>query len=128
LGTFQYAAARRDEAALRALVDHTLRRHYPERAGDPHPALALLRQRHLVVLADLREQISQMPPSYNGTHQASEFDQALLEAGQSMYREQRKAATHHLRQLGIIHLDITPRALPGALVSQYRTLKASGVF
>ncbi len=92
------------------------------------PALTLLRRRHLVVLADLREQISQTFQSQNGTHQVSEFDQALLEAGQSMYREQRNAATHHLRQLGIVHLDVTPRALPSALVSQYRTLKANGVF
>jgi serine/tyrosine/threonine adenylyltransferase len=43
VGTYQYAAARRDETALRALVDHTLRRHYPARADAPHPALALLR-------------------------------------------------------------------------------------
>ncbi len=93
-----------------------------------NPALTLLRQRHLVVLADLRERISQPAQSNTRPHPVSEFDQALLEAGQAMYREQRKTATHHLRQLGIIHLDVVPGALPGALVSQYRRLKASGVF
>jgi len=36
VGTFQYAAARRDDTALRALADYTIARHYPalaERAG-----------------------------------------------------------------------------------------------
>jgi len=42
VGTFQWAAAHRDENALRALVDYTLRRHYPERAEAANPSLALL--------------------------------------------------------------------------------------
>ncbi len=44
VGTFVFAAAHRDEAALRALVDYTLRRHEPEIAAShpAHPALALL--------------------------------------------------------------------------------------
>ena len=32
VGTLQWAAAQNDEAALRALVDYTLLRHYPELA------------------------------------------------------------------------------------------------
>jgi uncharacterized protein YdiU (UPF0061 family) len=43
VGTFQYAAARRDDAALRALVDFAIDRHYPACAGADVPALALLR-------------------------------------------------------------------------------------
>jgi uncharacterized protein YdiU (UPF0061 family) len=43
VGTFQYAAARRDDAALRALVDFAIERHYPECAQAQEPALALLR-------------------------------------------------------------------------------------
>ncbi len=42
VGTFQWAAAKRDEAALRALTEYTLRRHFPERAGAENAALALL--------------------------------------------------------------------------------------
>ena len=41
VGTFQWAA-QNDEAALRALVDYTLRRHYPESAEAENPPLALL--------------------------------------------------------------------------------------
>ncbi len=42
VGTFQWAAAKRDEAALRALTEYTVRRHFPERADAENPALALL--------------------------------------------------------------------------------------
>ena len=42
VGTFEWVAARRDEAALRALVAYTLQRHYPELVAAENPALALL--------------------------------------------------------------------------------------
>lgn len=41
IGTFQWAAAHRDEAALRALCDYTIGRHYPDAAHASNPALAL---------------------------------------------------------------------------------------
>jgi uncharacterized protein YdiU (UPF0061 family) len=41
VGTFEYANAVGDSAALAALVEHTLARHYPELAGADNPALAL---------------------------------------------------------------------------------------
>lgn len=92
--------------------------------GELDPALKMLRQRHLVVLADLRETlaIDEEPAT------VKPFDQALLEAGTILYREQRQGATRKLRQLGVFHLDVEPAQLPGALVSQYRKLKASGAF
>ncbi len=42
VGTFEYAAAIGDREALRALVLHTLRRHYPEADAGENSALALL--------------------------------------------------------------------------------------
>ena len=42
VGTFEWAAARQDEPALRALVEYTLRRHYPDHVSAPNPARALL--------------------------------------------------------------------------------------
>ncbi|HEY1048643.1 MAG TPA: YdiU family protein [Prosthecobacter sp.] len=42
VGTFEGAAAHGDRDALRALTDHTLRRHYPDRAAAEAPGLALL--------------------------------------------------------------------------------------
>lgn len=44
VGTFEYAAARRDTAALRALTDYALRRHDPQGLQHDNPALYLLRQ------------------------------------------------------------------------------------
>ncbi|MEM8753322.1 MAG: YdiU family protein [Pseudomonadota bacterium] len=41
VGTFQFFASKRDEDAVRALVDHALARHYPDAEG-PTPAAALL--------------------------------------------------------------------------------------
>ncbi len=42
VGSFQYFAARRDLAAVKALADHTIARHYPELADADHRYLALL--------------------------------------------------------------------------------------
>src|SRR3954470_23375912 len=42
VGTMQWAAAHDDAAAMRALADYTLPRHYPELAGSPERYIALL--------------------------------------------------------------------------------------
>jgi uncharacterized protein YdiU (UPF0061 family) len=42
VGTFEWAAAHGDKAALQALSDHTLQRHYPALASAESPYLALL--------------------------------------------------------------------------------------
>lgn len=42
VGTFQYAAAIDDAAALKALADYTINRHYPDLAAAENPYLALL--------------------------------------------------------------------------------------
>ena len=44
VGTFEYFAAIGDTDALRVLADHTLRRHFPDRAEAEHPALGLLEE------------------------------------------------------------------------------------
>jgi len=44
VGTFEYAAARGAPEELRALADHTLRRHFPKLAHAENPYLALLRE------------------------------------------------------------------------------------
>ena len=92
---------------------------------DLNPALRVLRQRHLVIVADLREVVEKSAAEAAGN---APFDQALLEAGERWYHQQRRTATRQLRQLGVIHLDVEPQDLPAALVSQYRQLKSSGSF
>ena len=120
--------------ATRMLMEHHVRRSLvvvltnlrDEDHDELDPALAQIRKRHLVVLADLREQIADLGSPASKDPLPADHDQALLHAGAAMYRERRKAATRHLGQRGIIHLDISPEQLPAALVSQYRKLKASG--
>jgi uncharacterized protein YdiU (UPF0061 family) len=54
VGTFQYLAAQRDIATLRALADYAIARHYPELSADANPYLALLRavmQRQMALIA-----------------------------------------------------------------------------
>lgn len=41
IGTFEWAAAHEDQAALRALADYTIARHYPEASAAPRPYVAL---------------------------------------------------------------------------------------
>jgi uncharacterized protein YdiU (UPF0061 family) len=43
VGTFEYAAALRDEPTLRALADYAIARHYPELAGAPRKYLEFFR-------------------------------------------------------------------------------------
>lgn len=42
-GTFEYAASFESKETLQALVDYTLKRHYPHLLGEEQPALALLK-------------------------------------------------------------------------------------
>jgi uncharacterized protein YdiU (UPF0061 family) len=42
VGTFEWVAAHQDQAALQALADYTIKRHYPELATAEQPYLALL--------------------------------------------------------------------------------------
>ena len=42
VGTFQFFAARRDDASVRRLADHVIERHYPEARAAANPYLALL--------------------------------------------------------------------------------------
>jgi uncharacterized protein (DUF58 family) len=86
------------------------------------PALALLRQRHLVMVASLRERILddavQRP--------VDTLADALTHAATAEYLEQRHQAFRRLEQQRITALDVEPQALPLALVNRYIDLKRSG--
>jgi len=86
------------------------------------PALQLLRRRHRVILASLREadldQALQAPVEH--------FDQALRAGAIAAYLAQRKQAFARLAPRGILALDVLPRQLPVALVNRYLAAKRSG--
>lgn len=85
-------------------------------------AIRLLRTRHLVLLANLREavldQLLDTP--------VADFESALGFAASSAYLEERRQAHRRLGRLGAIALDVTASQLPIGVVNQYLDIKSSG--
>lgn len=85
-------------------------------------ALSLLKRRHLVVVADVREQLL----DETLTRPATDLDGALRFQAVNDYLERRRNNLRSLRHHGHYALDILPDQLPVALVNQYLAIKASG--
>lgn len=88
------------------------------------PALQLLRGRHLVILANLREGVVDAllaQPVMN-------FEAALDHAAAHDYLAHRTDLFQRLLHGGTSVLDVSPPKLPTALVNRYLELKASGSF
>ena len=86
------------------------------------PALKLLRTRHLVVLASLREAIIARAL----TTRVDTFDRAVTHAAAADYLESRDRVFRRIENAGAITLDIEPERLPIALVNRYLGLKREG--
>jgi len=86
------------------------------------PALKLLRARHLVVLASLREAIL----SRALTARVDSFERAVIHAAAADYLENRERAFRRIENTGAITLDVEPERLPIALVNRYLGLKREG--
>lgn len=93
-----------------------------EEDSDLLPALRLLRRRHVVVLASLRESAVDAALAMD----ANPFDQALLVAGASRYLAQRSQAQARYARDAHILLDCVPGQLPTKLVNSYWQLKRAG--
>lgn len=93
-----------------------------EDAEELRPALALLRQKHLVVLASLQESVL----NHITQQSVTDFDDALRLAATDIYLEQRRAAHEALKRSGVLLLDVEPAQLPVALVNRYLDIKLSG--
>jgi uncharacterized protein (DUF58 family) len=93
-----------------------------EDSDDLIAAIRLLSQRHLVVLADLREEI------LDTAHQqrVHDFAGALRFHGVHDYLENRSRNHEQLRHHGALTLDLLAKQLPVALVNEYQMIKASG--
>lgn len=87
------------------------------------PALALLRQRHLVLLTSLREralgELLKRP--------VERFEDALAVASAHHYLAQREAAQGSLAGAGVRALDVEPAELPVALVNAWLEIKRAGL-
>jgi uncharacterized protein (DUF58 family) len=86
------------------------------------PALRLLRTRHLVVLASLREAILGRALSAR----VDTFDRAVTHAAAADYLAGRERSFRRLDAAGVICLDVEPQQLAISLVNRYLELKRSG--
>jgi uncharacterized protein (DUF58 family) len=86
------------------------------------PALSLLRSRHLVVLASLREAIL----SRALTARVDNFDRAVTHAAAADYLALRERVFRRIGASGVMTLDVEPEKLPITLVNRYLELKRSG--
>lgn len=93
-----------------------------EDAEELKPALSLLRQQHLVVLASLQETVL----NHVAQQEVRDFDDALNLAATQVYLEQRRMAHQALQRSGVLLLDVEPARLPVALVNRYLDIKLSG--
>ncbi|MDY6991075.1 MAG: DUF58 domain-containing protein [Pseudomonadota bacterium] len=86
------------------------------------PALRLLQQKHLVLLASLQEQILNTVLA----QPVHTFDAALRHAALDNYLAQRRHTHKMLRAQGIFCLDTPPEHLPIMMVNRYLDIKRSG--
>jgi uncharacterized protein (DUF58 family) len=86
------------------------------------PALKLLRTRHLVVLASLREAIIGRALSAR----VDSFDRAVTHAAAADYLAGRERSFRRLDAAGMVTLDVEPERLAISLVNRYLGLKRSG--
>jgi uncharacterized protein (DUF58 family) len=86
------------------------------------PALRLLRTRHLVVLASLREAII----SRALATRVDTFDRAVTHAAAAEYLGLRERVFRRIDAAGVLALDVEPQRLPIALVNHYLELKRAG--
>jgi uncharacterized protein (DUF58 family) len=93
-----------------------------ENASELGAALNLLRSRHLVVLANLREQVV-------GTvaEQRLDTQESALEAAAALeYEQRRRDMLQRIKLSGVLTIDCEPRQLGIQLINRYTALKRSG--
>lgn len=93
-----------------------------EDSEDLIAAIRLLSQRHLVVVADLREEMLDETQQQH----VRDFPAALRFHGVQDYLVSRSHNHEKLRHHGALTLDLLAKQLPVALVNEYQMLKASG--
>jgi uncharacterized protein (DUF58 family) len=86
------------------------------------PALALLRRRHLVLFASLRETVLGSTLSAP----VRDLDGALTHAATADYLQARQASFNRLERAGAMLIDVEPQELPLALVNRYLEVKRRG--
>jgi len=112
-------SARQRRRALVMLVTNVR----DEDIEDLSAAVHLLRRRHLVCVASLRE--SDLDRALDV--EVTDLTGAIHAGAVARYLEQRAAAHDALRGHGVMVLDVTTAQLPGALVERYLAVKREGL-
>ncbi len=86
------------------------------------PALHLMRQRHLVLLASLQERVINEALA----EPVKDFKDALRNSATHIYLADRRRAHEAIRANGVLTVDVEPEQLPVALVNRYLDIKRSG--
>ena len=94
-----------------------------EDSAELGPALRLLRTRHLVLVASLRERaLRELAEQRTGTDAA-----AIEVAGAHLFAQARHDAFVRLAQRDALLIDVEPAQLPAQLVNRYRAVKRAGL-
>jgi uncharacterized protein (DUF58 family) len=94
-----------------------------EDASELEPALKLLRSRHLVMLASLRERVlREMAEQPLATHR-----QTVEVAGAHLFAQSRRDAFGRLAGRDGLLIDVEPAQLAAELVNRYRAVKRAGL-
>ncbi|MGH8491588.1 MAG: DUF58 domain-containing protein [Moraxellaceae bacterium] len=93
-----------------------------EDSSELREACRLLRERHLVLIANLREKIL----DDIDLHEPTDADSALTVAATHLYLQEREKALNTLRHDGVIVLDTRPDQLAVGLINRYLDIKRSG--
>jgi len=93
-----------------------------EDSHDLRAATGLLRRRHLVIVASLREQVLDEALE----QRVAEFDDALRYAAASRYLGLRQEAQDLLRSQGVFVEDCLCHELPAAITNRYLAIKRAG--
>lgn len=109
---------RQKKRALIVLITN-LRDEDPE---DLLPAIQLLRQRHLVLVASMRE----LALDQELERPIGDFKQALRHASTRDYMNRRNQVMDKLQSHKALYLDVPPQELSVALVNRYLDIKSSG--
>ena len=86
------------------------------------PALTLLRRRHLVLFANLREGVIEQTLN----QPVNDINDALTYAVAASYRNDRDLLTKRMQAQGVKLIDVEPPQLPVMLVNRYLDLKQAG--
>lgn len=86
------------------------------------PALQILRRKHLVLLASLRERVLREALD----QPVESFENALAHSASLIYLAERQKAHDAIRTSGAYCVDVEPEALPVTLVNSYLDIKRSG--